>query len=350
MFVGVDVHKHSLCVCYYRSAKQFRYQSYPFTQPGFQAFLDSLTRRDEVAIESVTQAYYLIEQLTPRVKRAVVVNTFAFDLIKRSRAKTDEKDAFHLAQQLSHGHLPEVHMPGRQIRDLRVYQNARVSLVEERTRLKNRIHAAFLMHGVVTARKHLSSRKGRAMLRRESSTYEGYPEMELVALHLDRIDQLEEQMRALEEKMFELGSGLKDLPVILQVGGISPLLAITILAEVGDFRRFPWSGKVASYAGLVPSTRRSAGSAKSGRCGYGRKRLRTAMVQAVRSITVHEPDNPLAQHYQILKARRGAGRATIAVARKLLEILWIMVTRGVHYRQLVPSLYETKLRSLRTAA
>ena len=350
MFVGVDVHKHSLCVCYYRSARQFRYQSYPFTQRGFQAFLDSLTRRDEVAIESVTQAYYLIEQLTPRVKRAVVVNTFAFDLIKRSRAKTDEKDAFHLAQQLSHGHLPEVHMPGRLIRDLRVYENARVALVEERTRLKNRIHAAFLMHGIVTGRKHLSSRKGREKLRRESSTYEGYPEMELVALHLDRIDQMEEQMRALEEKMFELGSGLKDLPVLLQVGGISPLLAITILAEVGDFRRFPWSAKVASYAGLVPSTRRSAGSAKWGRSGYGRKRLRTAMVQAVRSITVHEPENPLAQHYQILKARRGAGRATIAVARKLLEILWIMVTRGVHYRQLVPSLYETKLRSLRTAA
>ena len=74
------------------------------------------------------------------------------------------------------------------------------------------------------------------------------------------------------------------------------------------------------------------------------------MVQAVRSITVHEPENPLAQHYQILKARRGAGRATIAVARKLLEILWIMVTREVHYRQLVPRLYETKLRSFRTAA
>ncbi|MHC4371629.1 MAG: IS110 family transposase [Planctomycetota bacterium] len=130
MFVGVDVHKHSLCACYYRNAKEFRYESFPFTKKGFQAFLKSLTRRDEVAIESVTQAYYLTEQLNPRVKRVAVVNTFAFDLIKRSRAKTDEKDAYHLAEQLSHGHLPEVQLQDRTIRNLRVYQNAPARLPE----------------------------------------------------------------------------------------------------------------------------------------------------------------------------------------------------------------------------
>jgi transposase len=233
---------------------------------------------------------------------------------------------------------------------LRVYQNARLALVEERTRLKNRIHAAFLMHGIVTARRHLSSRKGREALRRESATYREYPEMELVPLHLERIDQIEDQIRTIEEKIFKLGSPLKDLPVVLQVGGISPLLAITILAEVGDFRRFRTSSQVASYAGVVPSTRHSGGKEKHGRSGHGRKRLRTALVQAVRSITVHEPENPLAIHYQILKARRGAGRATIAMARKLLEILWIMVTREVDYRQLAPQLYEAKLRRLNAAA
>jgi transposase len=350
MFVGVDVHKHSLCACYYRNEKKFRYESFPFTKKGFQAFLKSLTRRDEVAIESVTQAYYLTEQLKPRVKRVVVVNTFAFDLIKHSRAKTDEKDAYHLAEQLSHGHLPEVHLQERTIRDLRVYQNARLALVEERTRLKNRIHAAFLMHGIVTARKHLASRKGRETLRRESASYREYPEMELVPLHLDRINQLEDQVQTIEERIFTLGSDLEDLPVVLQVGGISPLLAVTILAEVGDFRRFRTSSRVASYAGVVPSTKKSGKKEKHGRSGHGRKRLRTALVQAVRSIIVHEPENPLALHYQILKARRGAGRATIAVARKLLEILWIMVTREVDYRQLAPQLYEAKLRRLNTAA
>ncbi len=350
MFVGVDVHKHSLFVCYYRSPKEYRFKSYPFTRRGLDGFLKSLTRRDEVAIESVTQAYYLIDQISPRAKRAVVVNTFAFDLIKRSRAKTDEKDAFHLAQQLSHGHLPEVQLPGRTVRDLRVYQHARLGMVEERTRLKNRIHAAFLMHGVVTARKHLASRKGRNQLRQESATYESYPEMALVPLYLDRIDQLEEQMGAIEKKMFERGSGLKDLPVLLQVGGISPLLAITILAEVADFRRFRTASQISSYAGVVPSTRSSGGRTRTGRSGYGRKRLRTALVQAVRSITVHEPDNPLTLHYQVLKKRRGAGRATIAVARKLLGVLWIMVTKEVDYRQLAPRLYEDKLRRFENAA
>jgi transposase len=350
MFVGVDVHKHSLTVCYYRTATAYRFRSYPFTRDGFRQFLGSLGRTDEVAIEAVTQAYYLVDQLRPKVKRVVVVNTYAFDLIKRSRAKTDQKDAFHLAEQLSHGHLPEVHLPERAIRDLRSYQSMRLALVEERTRLKNRIHGAFLMHGIVTARKHLVSSTGRRRLREESQAYADYPEMELVGLHLDRIDQIEQQVRSIEERMRQRAAALPDLPRLLEVTGIGILLATSILAEVGDFRRFGSAAKLASYAGLVPATRRSAGWTRSGRSGAGRKRLRTAMVQAVRSLTIHEPTNPLAVQYQLLKTRRGPGRATIATARKLLEILWLVITTNVPYRQLMPDLYLQKMERLQTAA
>jgi transposase len=350
MFVGVDVHKHSLYVCYYRRATDYRFQSYPFTRDGFRQFLGSLIPHDEVAIESVTQAYYLVDQLRPKVKRVVVVNTFAFDLIKRSRSKTDQKDAFHLAEQLSHGHLPEVQLPDRTVRDLRSYQSARVALIEERTRLKNRIHAAFLMHGIVTARRDLESQKGGARLRGESQQYVGYPEMELVGMHLDRIDEIERRAKGIDERMRRCATGLTDLPRLLEVQGIGVLLGMTILAEVGDFRRFGTATKLSSYAGLVPSTRRSAGWTRAGRTGYGRKRLRTALVQAVRTLTVHDPSNPLAVHYRLLRARRGPGRATVATARKLLEILWIMVTTDVPYRQLVPELHRHKVQQLQREA
>ena len=57
MFVGVDVHKHSLYVCYYRRATDYRFQSYPFTRDGFRQFLGSLSLGDQVAIEAVTQAF-----------------------------------------------------------------------------------------------------------------------------------------------------------------------------------------------------------------------------------------------------------------------------------------------------
>lgn len=346
MFVGIDVHKHSLYVCYYRSATEYRFRSFPFTRIGFERFLESLSRRDQVAIESVTQAYYLADQLRKRVKRLVVVNTFAFDVIKRSRSKTDAKDAFLLAQHLSYGQLPEVHLPERAIRDLRSYLHARIALIEERTRLKNRVHAAFLMHGIVTARKHLESRKGRQSLRKESVPLAGYPEVELVPQHLDRIDQIEEHLRAIEEKMLERGRLLPDLPRMLEVRGISHVLGIAILAEVGDFRRFGSPSQLSSYAGLVPATRRSGGKVRVGRVGCGRKRLRTSLIQAAHSLVMHEPANPLAVHYQILKRRRGAGRAIVAVARKLLEILWIMVTREVSFDQLDSSLYHLKLRRI----
>lgn len=346
MFVGVDVHKHSLYVCFYRSADDYRFKSFPFTKAGFKLFLQSLNHTDQVAIEAVTQAYYLVDQLRSIVKRVVVVNTFAFDVIKRSRSKTDAKDAFLLAQHLSYGHLPEVHLPPRPIRDLRSFQKARIALLEERTRLKNRVHGTFLMHGIVTARKHLLSQKGRQSLRRESAEHAGYPEMELVPLHLDRIDQIEEQMASIEQKMLERGRELPDLRRLLEVRGINHLLGIAILAEVGDFRRFGAPSKVSSYAGLVPATRRSADKTRVGRVGFGRKRLRTAVIQAAQCLVFHDPEHPLAVDYRRLKARRGAGRAMVAIGRKLLEILWIMVTKEVSFHQLDEPLYYQKLKRL----
>jgi transposase len=350
MYVGVDVHKHSLYVCYYRRAEEYAFRSFAFTSRGFGQFLESLCPSDEVAIESVTQAAYLVEQLSSRVQRVVVVNTFAFDVIKRSRAKTDAKDAFLLAQHLSYGHLPEVHLPPRVIRDLRSYLQARTALVQERTRLKNRIHATFLMHGIVTARRHLDSRRGREALRAESLGHAGYPEMDLVPMHLDRIDQIEAHIAAIEAKMVAHAGELPDLPRLLEVRGISHVLGIAILAEVGDFRRFHRAAQLSSYAGLVPGTRRSGGKTRDGRAGFGRKGLRTALIQAARSLVTHEPENPLAIHYQDLKRRRGAGRASVAVARKLLEVLWIMVTEGRPFHQMDSGLHQLKLKRIGLAA
>ncbi len=73
-------------------------------------------------------------------------------------------------------------------------------------------------------------------------------------------------------------------------------------------------------------------------------------MQAVRTLTLHEPTTPLAVQYRLLKTRRGPGRATIATARKLLEILWRVITTNGPYRQLMPDLYQRKPERLQTAA
>jgi transposase len=116
------------------------------------------------------------------------------------------------------------------------------------------------------------------------------------------------------------------------VPGIGQLSAATILAETGaDLAAFPTAEQMASWAGLCPGNRESAGIQKGRHTTHGNPYLRMTLVQCAWA-AARKQDSVFRKRFQQLAPRRGEKRAIMAVAHSMLIVLYCMLTRGVPYR------------------
>ncbi len=114
------------------------------------------------------------------------------------------------------------------------------------------------------------------------------------------------------------------------VPGIGPYAAMVILAEVGDVERFGDKRALSSYAGLTPVVRESAGKRKRGGITHqGSNTLRWIMLQVAQVASRCSPG--ARSYYAGLRARKPAQVAKIALARKLLTVVWALLRHGICY-------------------
>ncbi len=130
----------------------------------------------------------------------------------------------------------------------------------------------------------------------------------------------------------------------MTVPGVNVICAATFLAAIGDIGRFRSSRQLVAYLGLDPRVRQSGTEpARSGRISKrGSASARWVLVEAAWSV-VQQP-GPLHAFYERIRARRGHGKAVVAVARKLAVLFWCLLTRGEDYAHQQPSLTAKKLR------
>src|SRR3954469_16968449 len=130
----------------------------------------------------------------------------------------------------------------------------------------------------------------------------------------------------------------------MTVPGVNVICAATFLAAIGDIRRFHSARALVAYLGLDPRVRQSGSEpAKGGRISKrGSGAARWVLVEAAWSV-VQQP-GPLHAFYERLRARRGHGKAIVAVARKLAALFWCLLSRGEDYAHQQPSLTAKKLR------
>jgi transposase len=118
------------------------------------------------------------------------------------------------------------------------------------------------------------------------------------------------------------------------IPGIGRAMAELLVAEVGvDMDRFPTPGHLAAWAGVAPGNNESAGRQRSGRTRKGNAWLKTALVQAAHG-AARMKGTALAAKYQRVAARRGAKRAIMAVAHRLLIIAYHVIARREPYHEL----------------
>ena len=147
---------------------------------------------------------------------------------------------------------------------------------------------------------------------------------------LNDLKHIEEDLATLDAKINAYVSEHKLQPwldILLSVPGIKRLSAINILAEIGtDLSSFPDSAHFASWIALCPGNNTSAGKSKSSDVRKANRYLRAALVQ-VAWAAARQKNSPLAKYFYAVKRRRGANKALIALAHKLVRIIYALFTR-----------------------
>jgi transposase len=347
---GVDLGKRAFTVCILEEDDSSQLAEFPVTAAGLTAFREQLRPDDRLAVEVGTNAYYFHDQVHEAVAEVVLVSTYQFAVIAKSKKKTDRGDAQLLARFLKLDYLPRVVMPNAQVRELRHLFTAREALVKMGHQFKNMGHAALARNGIMVTRAAFASDTGRRRL----AKLEGLAPVDCQVLDmvLRQIESLEKELAELERAIIRVGQHLPGLKRLLQVRGLGLVAAIGVLSEIGDISRFASAKQLVAYAGLATAVRQSGDSDHHGHITkQGRKRLRGFMVEAVMSMIRNPPKrNTLADFYERKKREKGAGKAICATARKLLTVVHVMLTKELDYWFLEERLYQKKLKALEKAA
>ena len=190
----------------------------------------------EVALEATTGWRFVVEELQAvgaRVHLAEPAETAARRGTKK-RAKSDRADARHLRELLMVGRLPESWIPPEHLLELRARVRLRHTLVDQRREWQQRMQAVLYHHGA-PPRSWLMSAESRAWL-----AGLGLPPAarEQITVALAMIDAHDAQLAPLDQELRDYAKRQPGCRALMRHYGIGPLTSITILAELGDARRF----------------------------------------------------------------------------------------------------------------
>jgi hypothetical protein len=157
----------------------------------------------------------------------------------------------------------------------------------------------------------------------------------LLALHLRRLEAMQAELAELEARIEERVQTFQhQRDRLLQIPGIDRSIASSILAEIGvDMAVFGTAKRLAAWAGVCPANHESAGRRKGTTTRKGNVHLKTALVNAAMSAIKQKGSYYKAKYYR-LKARRGAKRAAMAIAHKLLVAAFHMLSSDIPFREL----------------
>ena len=278
----------------------------------------SLDADDEIGVEATGNSAWFRDQVVSCVGRVVVVNPRQFQVIRKSVKKTDRNDARALAFFLSKDMLPETRPKTRAESELASAAHTRDLLVKQRTRLLNKIYALHNRYGIKLKKESLASK--RRLMALNIGWFSNLEQAELRVAR-DQALSLSAAVAELDREIEQAAATMDGYESLISIKGIGPRSAAVFLSGIGDVNDFDSADKLAAYLGIVPKVNRSNETGHSGRITKrGNKLMRTTLVQCTLSAIRYS--GYLNAYYCRIKDRRGAGKAIIATARKLLAIIY----------------------------
>lgn len=343
-FVGLDVHKQFIEVCILDARGKVVYRGRAACDRGaLEAFArKQLKKRDRIALEATTNTWSVADILRPFVAAVVVSNPLKTKAIAEAKIKTDKVDAAVLAHLLRCNYLPEVWQPDNKTQVLRSLITHRTGLMAQRGRHKNRVQCLLGRLLIHPPCKVLWTKTGLAWLNKlELPAIERF----LLDSELQQLKAVEQELASLDEQLFKIAGENPQVRLLMTLPGVSYVVAIGLLAALGDVRRFRDGNHAASYLGLVPITRPSGDHCYHGRITKaGSSQARWLLTQSCQHVARHP--GPLGAFFRRLAKRKNRQVAIVAVARKLVTITYLMLKNNEPYRYAKPALMSQKFVAL----
>ena len=302
----------------------------------YRAFLETLPEKSTIAIESIGNWYWMIDEMERAGHEPILVHPRKAKLMMGLTNKTDRLDVNGLAMLSRNGTIPRIWIPEGELRDKRELPRTRMAVVGMRTKLKNRIHATLSKYNIVIEEvRDIFGVSGRKII--EQHLVELPPEtMRCLEEELKLLDQVGDHIKELERRIKEIVNETKEMQLLRTLPGFGPILATVVALEIGDINRFGRAEQLASYSGVVPRVRSSGGKTYFGKVLSDVNRyLKWAYIEAANIVVLNKERMPYShavQLYTRIRHKKGHAKAVVALARHLAEASFWVLKKGEAYR------------------
>ena len=346
---GIDRHKKSSTISVLdRSGTEVKFIH---SCSNLNSYIETLGPEDAVVFETGLGSFYWADKIEAKGALCFIINPYRFRIIKDSWNKTDKNDSRNMAKALwvhvvtGEFGLPVVYKPSEEVRELRRLYSQYGNLNKHLVILKNSVQSVFTENGIVL------SKENKKLLFSEKTGFSLLEKLDIseasrisIRVSLEILWKVQEQKEKLTKEIFYAGKPFEQqVKLLISIKGITPLSALAFLSDVGDVTRFKTTRKMNAYLGLVPRLKESGGMSIAGHINRAsRNTTRTLLTQSLVSAMFASPY--LNSFYNNVKGRRGAGRARIALIRKLCGIMRNMLITGEQFRTINTELYNKKVR------
>ena len=334
-YAGIDLHRKTSYISVVdEKGKQIAKRNLSSKLSEVLTFLGDLKDMPKIVIESSSAWYWLYDGLVEQGYEVVVSNPKKTKAIASAKIKNDKLDAHMLAQLLRVDLVATVYVSDQETRGLKELLRHRARLVRDTTRMKNRIHNLLAKNNLRPPVGGLFTKKG----------LEFVAQIELPPHHqgplhnyLWHYQLLKESIEPLDKKVREKAKDNPQAQLLMSLPGVGPVVALTLLAEIGDISRFPSPRRLASYAGLVPSLDSSGGKDRLGSITkQGSPWMRWALVESAQAVARMKKAR-LNIYFRKRLVRAGYKKAIVATAHRLLTFAFYVLRNQRPYQEQLKS-------------
>jgi transposase len=283
------------------------------------------------AMETGTNSIAMHRILEPYFENLIIVSPNAvWDRRRNSEPKTDQRDAYNLAQDLSMGRLKPIYLPDDTIRAYRTLCRGRVQVTQDITRLVNTLYALLRSWGYQISKK-LLTKGGRDWVDTVILPEHAWPVLDL---QITRLDELIAQQRILDERIALITDTDSVCQLLRTIPYVGPLTALVLRAEIGNINRFASADKLISYAGLDPRVYQSGERCRYGRLSkHGNSYLRYISVVFAQNAVRGRKDTDFRRRFYRLCHAHHPNEIKVMLARDFLAVVHSMWRTGSVWRE-----------------
>lgn len=326
LYIGLDAHSAtSTAVVVNERGDQILRKTFDTTEASLVKFVKGLPQgagKLHLTFEECHLSQWLYLTLFEHVNELIVCNPVY--LAKKAGAKTDYRDALHLAQELRTGHLKAVYHDESKWIELRTLVSGYLALVGDMVATKNRLKAVFRANGLPTDTENFYRKKERA---RELPTASSKFVAESLFDQIESQEKTKADYRAYFEKNLKTHRPIRNLD---SVPGIDAIRANIIVAVICQPQRFRNKHQFWGYCMLVRHIQMSGGKIYGNKRVHGRAELRDVFIGAAQSAL--RADTTLRAYYDKLRTEGCSDKeAKIALARKIAAICLSLLKNNSTY-------------------